>query len=163
MKIKHRARFDTATLQDRAGGKPVFERATAFLEARLAIKARAWMHHPVDLLVSVLMHEKKFDTAWAAAGKHEVSPGLKQELARASEVTCPREALKVYEESVERFAVTGGNSAYAEAAKLIAHMVSLRSAAEQAAYVAALKERHDRKRNFIKLLGSSRAACRAAG
>ena len=48
---------------------------------------------------------------------------------------------------------TGGDPAYAEAAKLIARMAALRSAPEQAAYVAALKLRFDRKRNFMKLLG----------
>jgi hypothetical protein len=31
-------------------------------------------------------------------------------------------------------------------------MAALRSKAEQSAYVAALKERHGRKRNFMKLL-----------
>ena len=47
----------------------------------------------------------------------------------------------------------GRNRAYEEAAGLIARMGRLRRAAEQTAYVATLKERFGRKRNFTKLLG----------
>jgi hypothetical protein len=46
-----------------------------------------------------------------------------------------------------------GHSNYDEAAKVIARMEKIRSAAEQAAYVADLKVRHKRKRNFMRLLG----------
>jgi len=48
---------------------------------------------------------------------------------------------------------TGGNPAYAGAAKLIARMAALRNPAEQTSYVAALKLRFGRKRNLMKLLG----------
>ena len=77
---------------------------------------------------------------------------LKDELAEASESTHPREALEVYADRVVEFVNTGGNSAYAKAAKLIARMAKLRSKKEQTDYVLALKARFDRKRNFIKLL-----------
>jgi uncharacterized Zn finger protein len=43
--------------------------------------------------------------------------------------------------------------AYAEAAKLVARMATLRPKAEQVTYVLALKERFGRRRNFMKLLG----------
>ena len=46
----------------------------------------------------------------------------------------------------------GGNPNYAEAVALVARMAPLRDAAEQAAYVADLKVRFARKRNFMKLL-----------
>jgi uncharacterized Zn finger protein len=74
-------------------------------------------------------------------------------LAQASEETQPREALAVYVERVEQLAEAGGSPAYAEAAKLIGRIAALRRAAEQAVYVAALKVRFGRKRNFMKLLG----------
>lgn len=45
------------------------------------------------------------------------------------------------------------NAVYAEAAALVSRMAALRSAADQATYVAALKARFGRKRNFMKLLG----------
>ena len=62
-------------------------------------------------------------------------------------------AIAVYKERVEELARTGGNPAYEEAAELVARMDPLQGAQEQAAYVAALKQRHGRKRNFMKLLG----------
>ena len=77
---------------------------------------------------------------------------LKEELARASEATQPKEALEVYAQRVDQLAGVGGASAYAEAAKLVARMAKLRSSGEHAAYVLALKERFGRKRNFMKLL-----------
>jgi hypothetical protein len=87
--------------------------------------------------------------AWAALRKFGGSIYLKERLAKSTETSHPAEALGIYEETVERLA---GGSIYAEAAKLVARMAKLRGAPEQAAYVAALKARHGRKRNFMKLL-----------
>ncbi len=58
-----------------------------------------------------------------------------------------------YAERIEELASAGGNSAYAEAAEQIGRMPATRAAGKQAAYVADLKERHRRKRNFMKPLG----------
>ncbi len=135
------------------GGKIARERAVKFLEGRLVNEERTRWHYPADLLIRILMHEKMFDAAWAAVRKHGASMGVKEALARASEATHPREALAAYAERVDQLADAGGNPAYAEAAKLIARMAALRSAAEQKAYVTALKARFGRKRNFMKLLG----------
>ena len=55
-------------------------------------------------------------------------------------------------ERVDELANGGGNRAYEEAAGLIARMGRLRAPAEQTAYVATLKERFGRRRNFVKLL-----------
>ena len=46
-----------------------------------------------------------FDAAWAVVRKHGLSPVLKDELARASEATHPREALEVYAERVVRLSI----------------------------------------------------------
>jgi hypothetical protein len=93
-----------------------------------------------------------FDAAWAVVRKHGSSPVLKEELARASEATHPREVLEVYAERVVALVSTGGNSAYAEAARLVTRMATMRSMKEQGDYIVALKARFDRKRNFMKLL-----------
>jgi len=135
------------------GGEAAHERAIAFLEARLAEETRTPWHNPADLLIRVLMHEKMFDAAWAAVRRYGASMGVKEALARTSKATHPREVVDVYAERVDQLANAGGDQAYAEAAKLIARMATLRSAAEQTAYVAALKERFGRKRNLMKLLG----------
>ena len=98
------------------------------------------------------MHEKRFDMAWAMTRKHRVSRAVKEGLARESEADHPREALQVYAERVDELANGGGNRAYEEAAALIARMGRLRARAEQMAYVATLRERFGRRRNFVKLL-----------
>lgn len=135
------------------GGKTALKRIIGILTTRSAGKQRAGWYTPADLLVCILTEERLFDAAWAAAREHKVSFGVKGTLADASKAAYPREALEVYAERVNQFVSTGGNHAYAEAAKLIAQMAGLQSAAEQATYVATLKARHSQKRNFMKLLG----------
>ncbi|WP_202307973.1 hypothetical protein [Mesorhizobium sp. L-8-10] len=65
---------------------------------------------------------------------------MKLDLARATEATHSREAVKVYVERVDELVRTGGNQAYEEAVKLIRHIASLRDGREQSTHVAALKE-----------------------
>jgi uncharacterized Zn finger protein len=130
------------------GGKAAGEGVIERLNDRLGKKARSNWDYPADLLVRVLMHEKMYDAAWAVVRQHPSSLA-KQELARASETTHPREALEVYASAVEQLINSGS---YAEAVKMVSRMAPLRHAAEQASYIVALKARHGRKRNLMKLL-----------
>jgi uncharacterized Zn finger protein len=133
-------------------GMAARDRALRLLEAGLEReRPNAW-HHPADLLIRVLIEEKLFDAAWGSVRKHGASAGLKESLARASEATHHRQALEIYAERVNQLASAGGNRAYAEAASLIVRMAGLRGASEQAAYVAELKTRFGRKRNFMRAL-----------
>lgn len=133
-------------------GAPARDAAIQILRARAARETPTRWHRPADLLVRVLAHEKAFDEAWAAVRSHGASVGVREALARASQATHPREAVEVYAERVDHLAEGGGNPAYSEAVALVARMAALRTSAEQAAYVAALKVRFGRKRNFMKLL-----------
>jgi uncharacterized Zn finger protein len=134
------------------GGEAARERIVKFLETgRISDQAMGW-HNPSDLVIRIWIQDKMFDAAWAVVRKHGASMALKEELARASEATQPKEALEVYAQRVDQLASVGGDSAYAEAAKLVARMAKLRSSADHAVYVTALKERFGRKRNFMKLL-----------
>lgn len=135
------------------GGKAARERALTHLTGRLAKAKSTLWNSPADLLIRILMSEKMLDAAWAAVREHGAASGLKESLAKASEVSYPQEALEVYVERVEELVEAGGNPGYEEACGLIARMAALRSAAGHAAYVADLKERFRRKRNFMKLLG----------
>jgi len=134
------------------GGKQARERALIYLEVRLAEDKPTRWYAPSDLLVSVLMKEKMYDAAWAVVRKRGVSASLGESLAKASERTHREEAIAVYVRRVEGLVNTGGNAAYGEAEKLVERMAGLRSKVEQAAYVADLKVRYRRKRNFMKLL-----------
>jgi uncharacterized Zn finger protein len=135
------------------GGEIARERAVKFLEAKEESGERMHWHNSADLLIRIWMQEKMFDAAWAAVRKQGSSVALKEEIARASEATHPREALEVYVARVDQLANAGGASAYAEAVKLVARMAKLRTKGEQTGYVLALRERFGRKRNFMKLLG----------
>jgi uncharacterized Zn finger protein len=135
------------------GGEAARDRLVTLLEARLSKEKRSHWYNPADLLIHILMHEEMFDRAWTVLRQHGASTGVKQALARASETTHSREALEVYAERIDQLANAGSNPAYEEAAALVVRMAPLRSAAEQAAFVAALKARFGRKRNFMKLLG----------
>lgn len=136
------------------GGKVMRERALSCLHARLAAAKPLQRDQTAAILIEILIEEKMFDAAWAAlrddgrAGRH-----LEGALAEASEKTHPNEALAVYAGQVEFHVGVGGNPSYETACRLITHMAGLRDAASQAAYIAALKERHRLKRNFMKLLG----------
>jgi len=145
--------FDVYLRWREIGGEAALTQALALIERRAAAKTGPFFGHLADLGIKILMHEKRFDMAWAIARQHRVSRAMKEGLARESEVDHPREALEVYAERVEELANAGGDRAHQEAAGLIARMGRLREAAEQAAHVASLKERFGRRRNFVKLLG----------
>lgn len=100
-----------------------------------------------------MIGEKMFEAAWVVVRDHEASPSARETLAKASETTHASQALAVYEERVEDLATSGGNQAYEKAAALIARMAGLRGTAKQAVYLADIKKRYGRKRNFMKLLG----------
>ena len=136
-----------------AGSEAALDQALAVIERCAVAETGLSFGRPADLGVKILMHEKQFDMAWTMTRKHRVSLAVKERLARESEADHPREALEVYARRVDELANAGGNRAYEEAAGLIARMGRLRGAAEQTAYVATLKERFGRKRNFAKLLG----------
>jgi len=133
-------------------GKAASKRAVERLEVPLLEKGRAQRNFSADLLIRILTLEKQFDAAWVAVRQHGATMGERNTLARASEATHPREALETYARRIDELANAGGNPAYVEAVKLVEHMAKLRGAAEHAAYLADLRERHGRKRNFMKLL-----------
>lgn len=133
------------------GGEAAAERAVDRLRRELEGAPTRW-YHPADLLVRILIEEKRHEAAWDCVRAHGASQAVTEALAKAGEATHPNQALAAYAERVEELARAGGNPAYEEAAALIGRMRSLRDAAEQAAYLADIKARHGRKRNFIKLL-----------
>ncbi|TWB93483.1 putative Zn finger protein [Bradyrhizobium macuxiense] len=111
-----------------------------------------------DVLVRVLMAEGLLADAWAAVGKHGCREIAMEELAKASEVDLPAEALKAYAQLVERKVRMGGQGNYEAAYAMIKRMRRLDGATQHSAYLADLMTRHKAKRNFIKLLASKQAS-----
>lgn len=135
------------------GGEEARRRAVELLRSRLGQQPSTRWRHPADLLVGILAHDNDFDGAWAAVQDYGASMSAREALAAASEASHPRQAIAIYAERIDLLVDGGGNTAYAEAAKLLTKMASLRSSAEQDSHVAALKARFGRKRNFMSLLG----------
>jgi tetratricopeptide (TPR) repeat protein len=131
------------------GGTAACERALALLEASLSTDDALARYGASNLLVRLLIKEKMFDGAWSALERHGGGAELRQALADASQASHPGKALVVYAKLVEEHAQFGR---YEEAVRLVERMAGLRPAAEQATFLANLKERHRRKRNFMKLL-----------
>jgi uncharacterized Zn finger protein len=131
------------------GGTAARERALSLLEASLGGGKRRGLHGASHLLIELLIREKMFDTAWSALERYRGDAKLQQTLADASRTSHPGKALAAYAKLVEEHAQFGR---YEEAVRLVKRMAGLRGATEQAIYVGDLKERHRRKRNFMKLL-----------
>ena len=131
----------------KVGGIAARERALAMLETSLG--TRVEFYGASHLLVELLIKEKLLDAAWAALERHSGDAELQEALADASKASHPGKAVAVYAKLVEEHAQFGR---YEEAVQLIKRMTGLRDAAEQATYLADLKERHRRKRNYMKLL-----------
>ncbi len=122
----------------------------AFLEAQSAQKPRPGL---AGTLIRIHMQERRYAEAWAAVDAHRADDLLQEALADASRAAFPDRALAVYKSRVEAMVSWGGNREYEESAKLVRVMSSLQGPAEQQAYIAGFKERHRRRRNFMKLIG----------
>ena len=134
----------------RSGGETAAERALAFLQSRAGHAKRDPWDGSRNLLVEALLHEKLFEAAWSVARKFEISLNLKERLIKVTETEYRADALAFYAVRIEQLASA---SAYEDAMKLIRRMAKLQGSSEHAAFVSELKERHRRKRNFMKLLG----------
>jgi uncharacterized Zn finger protein len=138
------------------------ERAIALLKSRLAAKPRRsaadsfFLDASPDLLIRVLMREKKLAEAWEIAHKQTCFAPTLNDLAEASEEQHPAEAIKAYARLVESAVARTNEQAYQEAGRLIKRIGAIRhrlgDADAQSAYVEDLARRHKAKRNFIKLL-----------
>jgi tetratricopeptide (TPR) repeat protein len=129
-------------------GTSARDRALEQLAARLP-KNNGHFFGGSDLLVRLLLREKMFDVAWSTLEEHGGTWKLQEDLADASKSSHPDKAVAAYANLVEEHARFGR---YGEAVQLIDRMAKLREPAHQITYLAELKERHRRKRNFMKLL-----------
>lgn len=142
-------------------GKPAVDaahdRAVALLRAKLdKPEAKARWSSPRELLLQILVSEKRLAEAWEVVRGHGCSEPQLMDLAKASEHSHPDAALSAYAQSVERLVRLGGQGNYEEASKTIARMQSIRkrlgAGADHAVFLADFMSRHKAKRNLMKLL-----------
>jgi uncharacterized Zn finger protein len=150
-------RLKSAASSGKAAVATVCDRVFELLRAKLdKSEAKVRWSSPRELLLQVLVSEKRLDEAWEVVRGHGCSEPQLVELAKASEQSHPDAALSAYAQSVERLVGLGGQPNYQEASELIAHMQSIRerldASAEHAGFIADFMRRHKAKRNMMKLL-----------
>ena len=135
------------------GGATASEAAIAALRLRIAERRSKAHDAHSDLLIEILMTEKRFEDAWALLRERGAGARLTLKLAEKSEKTHAPVVVAVYTQHVENLVRMGGNRSYEEAMEYVARLRNLQKAAAHAAYVDDLRVRYKTKRNFIKLLG----------
>lgn len=128
--------------------------------AWLGPRAR-WTMGPLNFgseLVAIFLWEKDVDAAWEEARQRGCSSDQWMELARLREDGHPEDALRVYQDDVQRLVNQTNNAAYKEA---IGQVLSIRRLLKKTGqddrfgkYVAELAGEFKRKRNFMKLLNA---------
>jgi uncharacterized Zn finger protein len=143
-------RLDLYARLRKLGGTAARDRAIALLKVHAEKnKSNRW-RYPAEALLHIMMREKMLDAAWEVVSSHDAAMDTKVELARLSETTHPHEAAAVYVARVDELVLSGNG--YEDAAKLVKRVAALHNAVEQKTYVATLRERFARRRNFVKLL-----------
>jgi uncharacterized Zn finger protein len=155
--IKLYQRLKSAAGSRQAAVDAVGDRVVALLRAKLdQPEAKTRWSSPRELLLQVLVLEKRLAEAWEVVRGHGCSEPQLLALAKASEQSHPDEALSAYAHGVERLVSLGGQGNYEEASKMIARMQSIRKRlganADHAVFLADFTSRHKAKRNLMKLL-----------
>ncbi|MGG5889676.1 SWIM zinc finger family protein [Falsiroseomonas sp. HC035] len=134
-------------------------RALGVLEARLAKRAPRTGWEDVGaagLIIEILLRERRLDAAWDAARRHGCHDGLWRQLAEASEVARPADAIAVYQRLAEAQVGLTNKHGYADACRLVGRIAAVRARigedGAQRAYVEDLLARHRAKRNFVAML-----------
>jgi len=125
--------------------------------AAAEVERGTWRQMPPDrsVLVSIYLWEGDVEAAWREAREGGCSSGLWLELAARREAERPEEALPIYQREVEPAIETKTYDGYVRAAdylrKVKALLVRLGREEEFAPYLAEVRARHRRKRNFQAL------------
>jgi len=155
--IELHRRLKSAAGSSKVAAAAVFDRAIELLRAKLdKSEAKARWSSPRELLLQILVSEKRLAEAWEVVRGHGCSEPQLMDLAKVSEHSFPDAALSAYGQSVERLVGLGGQPNYEEAGMLIARMQSIRkhlgASADHAVFLADFMRRHKAKRNMMKLL-----------
>jgi uncharacterized Zn finger protein len=119
-----------------------------------------WFKPDRSLLVEIFLWEKDVEAAWTEARAGGCNASLWFELARHLEKDEPAAAAEIYAARIEPTIGQMGNHAYQEAVRLLQKMRLLFAAGKTPErfdeMLAGVRERHARKRNFIRLLDRAR-------
>ena len=119
-------------------------------------------YYPADnsLLVTIFLHEKLLEEAWQEANNGGCSEDLWLKFAKIREKEHPSDALKIYQDRIEPKIKETNNQAYEQAVKWIKEvkrlMLQLGKESEFERYLVTLRINYKIKRNFIKLLDTTK-------
>jgi uncharacterized Zn finger protein len=113
-----------------------------------------------SLIVTIFLHEKLPEEAWQEANKNGCSEDLWLKLAKIREKENPTDSLRIYRERIEPKIKETNNQAYEQAVKWIKEVKRLMSQLDQESefkrYLVTLRINYKIKRNFIKLMDSTK-------
>jgi len=142
------------------------EKALEFIRQDIAERKKnksfGWSYYRADnsLLVTIFLQENLPEEAWQEAEKGGCSEDLWLKLARIREKEHPTDALKIYQDRIEPKIQETNNQAYDQAVIWIKEVKRLMSQLgrepEFEDYLVALRVNYKIKRNFIKLLDSTK-------
>ncbi len=142
------------------------EKALEFIRQDIAERKRTksfgWSYQRADnsLLVTIFLQENLLEEAWQEANKGGCSEDLWLRLAKIREKEHPTDALKIYQDRIEPKIQETNNQAYDQAVVWIKEVKRLMTQtgkeAEFEDYLVALRVNYKIKRNFIKLLDSTK-------
>jgi uncharacterized Zn finger protein len=125
-------------------------------------KSIGWSYHRADnsLLVTIFLQENLPEEAWQEANKGGCSEDLWLKLAKIREREHPTDTLKIYQDRIEPKIQETNNQAYDQAVIWIKEvkrlMTKLGRESEFEDYLVVLRVNYKIKRNFIKLLDSTK-------
>ncbi len=142
------------------------EKALEFIRQDIAerkkTKSYGWSYQRADnsLLVTIFLQENLPEEAWQEAEKGGCSEDLWLKLAKIREKEHPTDTLKIYKDRIEPKIQETNNQAYEQAVLWIKEvkrlMEQLGRESEFEDYLVALRVNYKIKRNFIKLLDSTK-------
>jgi uncharacterized Zn finger protein len=141
------------------------EKALAHIRAELKRpdrKTGPWDGYPAGhtLLVEIFLHENDSDAALAEANCGGCTSEAWMQLAQAREKDHPSDAAAIYRRFIDATVNRANNRAYDEAAELVGKIKALMQRAGQkkefAEWLAALREKHKAKRNFMQRIEALR-------
>ncbi len=142
--------------------KAEFERKHGTHSERKQQQHRRWTPPPPDnsLLVSIFLWEKRKENAWTEAKKGGCDNNLWLELAKLREKEHPKDAVEIYRRQVVLLIEQTNNASYQEAVvfvkKVHCLMNAINAGEEFLLWLAQLKAKYKRKRNFINYVERAR-------
>ena len=113
-----------------------------------------------SLLVQILIQEKEVEEAWSVAQEFSCTENLWLDLAKLREQMHPDDSLPIYQRHVDQALAAVNERGYQMAAghlRLIRDMLKMHGRSQEfMAYLAAVRQEHKRKRNFLAILDAAK-------